>query len=109
MSFISLSTIDQLESIKVDSKPSVLFKHSTRCSISSMALSRMERGLEPLSEKFNVYYLDLIRYRSVSNEIADIFKIEHASPQVLIIQNGECIYDASHGGISPSEMLNVSI
>ncbi|WP_266368012.1 bacillithiol system redox-active protein YtxJ [Tellurirhabdus rosea] len=91
----------QLEAIKQESagQPVLIFKHSTRCSISAMALSRLERswneaaGIKP-------YYLDLISYRSVSNQVAEEFEVEHQSPQVLLIQNGECVYDASHMAIS---------
>ena len=108
MSFISLTTEDQLELILKDTKPSILFKHSTRCSISSMAKNRLETGLDSLSQKFNVYYLDLIQYRSISNRIAEIFSVEHASPQVLVVNNGECIYNASHSQINPKEMENLS-
>lgn len=108
MSFISLTTEGQLELILNDAKPSILFKHSTRCSISSMAKNRLELGLESLSPKFNIYYLDLIQYRTISNRIAEMFSVEHASPQVLVVLNGECIYDASHGQINPKEIENLS-
>ncbi len=73
-----------------------------------MAKFRVEKGLNSLSQKFNVYYLDLIQFRQISNQIADVFEVEHASPQVLLIKNGECIYNASHGQISPSELENFS-
>lgn len=77
----------------------LLFKHSTRCSISSMALNRLEsKWLD--NEKIPTYYLDLIKYRDISNEIASLFNIEHASPQVLLIKNGKCFYSASHSAIS---------
>jgi bacillithiol system protein YtxJ len=94
-----------LEAIKNKSseKPQVIFKHSTRCSISTMAKSRLERAEEPTTIDFN--YLDLIAHRNISNKIADDFSVEHASPQVLIIKNGECIYDESHSGINMDEIV----
>ena len=93
-----------LESIKEASKitTQVIFKHSTRCSISTMAKSRLERSEVPNNTEFN--YLDLIAHRNVSNKIADDFNVEHASPQVLIIKNGECVYDESHNAISMDEI-----
>jgi bacillithiol system protein YtxJ len=96
-----------LEAIKQKSidKPQVIFKHSTRCSISTMAKSRLERADEPANIDFN--YLDLIAYRNVSNKIADDFGVEHASPQVLIIKNGECVYDESHNAISMDEIVEI--
>ena len=99
MNWISLTDESEIEQIKKNSieKPQVIFKHSTRCSISSMAKSRLERSSIPKNVDF--YYLDLIKYRSVSNFIADEFKVEHASPQVLLIKDGVCVYDESHSGI----------
>ena len=84
-------------------QPVVIFKHSTRCSISSMAKNRLEREATPDNIVF--YYLDLIRYRSVSNKIAEVFEVHHESPQVLLLRNGECVYDESHGGIDMGEIV----
>jgi len=81
--------------------PVVIFKHSTSCSISAMALNRLERSWED-SEMSNVkaYFLDLIAYRDISNAIVEKFGVMHQSPQILLIKNGECVYDDSHMGIS---------
>lgn len=94
----------ELEAIKQASatKPQVIFKHSTRCSISSMAKSRLDRSNAPAGADF--YYLDLIAYRSLSNKIAEEFSVHHESPQILLIKNGECVYDESHSGISMDEI-----
>ena len=85
----------------------LIFKHSTRCSISSMALNRLEtRWID--NEKIPAYYLDLLNHRDISNEIAHVFSIEHASPQVLLIKNGVCVYNASHTDISAAAILEAS-
>jgi bacillithiol system protein YtxJ len=104
MNWIPLITETQLSEIKAASaeKPVVIFKHSTRCSISAVAKSRLERGREP--ENISFYYLDLIRFRDLSNRVATDFAIEHESPQVLLIRNGECVYDESHGGIRMEDL-----
>jgi bacillithiol system protein YtxJ len=104
MNWTPLTEEAQLETIKEESKeqPVVIFKHSTRCSISSMAKSRLEREEAPDDVKF--YYLDLIAYRGLSNKIAEVFQVHHESPQVLVIKDGECTYDESHNGISMSEL-----
>jgi len=78
----------------------LLFKHSTRCSISDMALNRLERTWNLSSEILPVYFLDLIAYRALSDKIASDYGIIHESPQVLIIKNGKCIYSSSHSDIS---------
>jgi len=82
----------------------LLFKHSTRCSISSMALNRLETRWND-DEKIPAYYLDLLNHRDISNEIASIFNVEHASPQVLLIKNGTCFYASSHTDISANSIL----
>jgi len=78
----------------------LLFKHSTRCSISDMVLGRLERSWKLSAETLPVYFLDLIAYKTLSNEIASMYVVVHESPQVLIIKNGKCIYTTSHSDIS---------
>ena len=104
MNWISLTDEQQLEAIKAQSheQPVVIFKHSTRCSISSMAKGRLERVSPPGHVLF--YYLDLIAYRALSNKIAEEFQVHHESPQVLLIRNGACVFDESHNGISMEEI-----
>jgi bacillithiol system protein YtxJ len=104
MNWISLETEKDLEDIKEKSsaKPQVIFKHSTRCSISSMVKNRLERAGAPEEIDFNI--LDLIANRSLSSKIAEDFSVGHESPQILIIKNGECVYDESHNGISMDDI-----
>jgi bacillithiol system protein YtxJ len=94
-----LDTIEQLELIQTESfnKPQLLFKHSTRCSISSMAKSRLDS--HDSGETCDVYYLDLISYREISNAIADKFGVAHESPQVILLKDGKAVYNASHSMI----------
>jgi bacillithiol system protein YtxJ len=77
-----------------------IFKHSTRCSISSMAKNRLERSWNPINKNIPVYYLDLISFRQLSNEVANRFDLVHESPQLLLIQKGELKAHASHSAIS---------
>jgi len=85
----------------------LIFKHSTRCSISSMALNRLEtRWVD--NEKIPAYYLDLLNHRDISNEIESLLSVEHASPQALLIKNGVCIYNASHTDISAAGILEAA-
>ncbi len=105
MNWIDLNNMQQLAAIKELSKtrPQVIFKHSTRCSISTMAKNRLERN--ELPESCDFYYLDLIKYRSLSNQVAEDFAVAHESPQVLLINNTECIYEESHSGIQMEEII----
>jgi bacillithiol system protein YtxJ len=106
MDWKELTDEKQLEQIKTLSSttPQLIFKHSTRCSISSMAKNRLERSAMPSGIDF--YYLDLLRYRNISGRIETDFMVAHESPQVLLIKNGECIYDESHSGISMDEIAD---
>lgn len=104
MNWIELTDMAQLDAIIEESKtqPVVIFKHSIRCSISTMAKGRLERSEEPQGVKF--YYLDLINHRDISNKVAEVFQVHHESPQILLIKNGECTYEESHNGISMEEI-----
>jgi bacillithiol system protein YtxJ len=108
MNWIPLTTENQLTEIREASvtKPVVIFKHSTRCSISAVAKSRLERAAAP--EEISFYYLDLIKFRNISNKIEADFNVPHESPQVLLIRNGECIYDESHSGITMDDLVSKS-
>jgi bacillithiol system protein YtxJ len=104
MNWIELTSSNQIKEIieKSKAKPQVIFKHSTRCSISAMAKGRLERSLAPGNADF--YFLDLINYRNISNQVSSEFDVSHESPQILIIRNGECVYDESHGSITMDEI-----
>lgn len=109
MNWINLTNEAYLHQIKLKSttKPQVIFKHSTRCSISSMAKSRLERSFQ--SDEIDFYFLDLIKYRQISNKIAEDFNVYHESPQILVIKNGECIYSESHSGIDMQQIIEQSM
>jgi bacillithiol system protein YtxJ len=72
-----------------------------------MAKRRFELDWEDLPENMPLYFLDLIQHRDISNQIVQLFQVHHESPQLLLIKNGECILDQSHGGISIEEALSV--
>lgn len=105
MHWIHLTDEEQLKQIssKSQERPQVIFKHSTRCSISSVALQRLQKVSQPSNIDF--YFLDLLAYRSLSNKIAQAFNVPHESPQVLVIIEGHCIYAESHMGISMNEIV----
>jgi len=104
MNWNYLQTEDQLATIKKDSfkTPYVIFKHSTRCSISNVAKSRLERSTGPADVEFHI--LDLLKFRTLSDKIATDFGVWHESPQVLIIKDGKCIYDESHSAITMDDI-----
>jgi len=105
MNWNNLNDYNQVENlVELSHKtPQVIFKHSTRCSISVMAKNRLERADTPNQIQF--HYLDLLQYRDISNKIAEQFSVHHQSPQVLLIKNGECIYEETHSAISMDEIV----
>lgn len=105
INWIPLTDLGQLSEIVFISneKPVVIFKHSTRCSVSRMALKQFENEFD-LQDKVTPYFLDLISFRDISNEIATRFGVTHQSPQLLLIKDGKAIYNVSHSDIDAEEL-----
>ena len=103
-----LTDLEQLDEIALESAqiPVVIFKHSTRCGISRMALKGFESEYNIEIEKAKPYYLDLLNYRDISNAVADKFGVYHESPQVILIKDGKAVYHESHGSISAETVKN---
>lgn len=106
INWIPIQDISLVEEIKAHSEqvPCIIFKHSTRCSISTVAKYRLEGDWDLPEEAARIYFLDLITHRNISNYIAETFQVYHESPQVLLIRGNECVFDASHLDISVPEL-----
>jgi bacillithiol system protein YtxJ len=105
INWIPLTFMGQLDEIVAFSnqKPVVIFKHSTRCSVSRMALKQFESEYD-LGDTVDVYFLNLLEHRDISNEIASRFGVYHQSPQLLLIKDGKSVYDVSHSDIDAGEL-----
>ena len=103
-----LNSLDQLESIVAESKtiPVAIFKHSTRCGISRMVLNQFENSYDINSEQLKLYFLDLLSYRDVSDEVGYKFQVIHQSPQLIVIKDGVAVANASHHSIQAKELEN---
>ena len=103
--WIALNSIDQLDTIAKQSqgKTQLIFKHSTRCGISRMVMNQFVAAYD-LDLNADLYYLDLLSYRDVSNEVGYKFEVMHESPQLLVIRNGVVVEHASHGGINDMDL-----
>ncbi|RTY66729.1 bacillithiol system redox-active protein YtxJ [Flavobacterium sp. LB2P53] len=97
-----LVQLDEIIAIS-NEKPVAIFKHSTRCSISRMALKQFENEFNS-SDKVAPYFLDLIAHRDISNEIVNRFGVTHQSPQLILIKDGKAIYNVSHSDIDAEEL-----
>jgi len=99
-----METLDEV--VETSKKQTVaILKHSTSCGISRMVLRQFEQSYDLKDEQIKLYFLDLLAYRSISNEIASRFNVPHQSPQLLIIKDGKVVFDASHSDIQ-AESLN---
>ena len=102
---IPLERSEQLADIDIISnKPQthgvLIFKHSTRCSVSHFALRGLKVDWHFAKDKLPLYFLDLIKHRELSNQIANKYEVKHESPQILFIKNGVCLGNASHNSVS---------
>lgn len=104
--WLPLSTIAQLNHIekKSKTKTQVIFKHSTRCGISRMVIKQFVDSFNVTEDDLDLYYLDLLAYRDVSNEVGYKFQVMHQSPQMLIIKRGVTVANASHGAINQIDL-----
>lgn len=104
--WITLSDVSQLKTIndKSSTKTQVIFKHSTRCGISRMVMNQFVDAYDLTENDLDLYYLDLLNYREVSNEVGFKFQIMHESPQLLVVKNGVVVAHASHGAINDIDL-----
>ncbi|WP_299010189.1 bacillithiol system redox-active protein YtxJ [uncultured Tenacibaculum sp.] len=109
INWIPLTSVEQIKEIKElsNKQPVAIFKHSTRCGISSMVIKRFVNSFDEELKDFKVYYLDLLSYRDVSNEIGYTFQVLHQSPQLLVVKNGEVISHASHYDIARIDLKKI--
>lgn len=109
VSWVALTDKNQLDEIisLSNSKPVLIFKHSTSCGISRMSLKTFEREFDLKEAEISLYFLDLLSYRALSNEISEKFGVIHQSPQVLVIKNGKVIYNDSHHSISVNDIKKI--
>ena len=105
--WIDLKSMEQLEKIEnaSENKTVAILKHSTRCGVSKMVLRMFESDYDlSENEPVQLYFLDLISYREISNEIARRYNVRHESPQLIILKNSEVVHHASHQGISADKL-----
>ena len=105
MDWSALTDLQQLDAIVGESNenPVLIFKHSTRCSISRFALKQFEKEFD-LEGRIKTYFLDLLEHRDISNEISYRFNVPHQSPQILLIKEGISVYDTSHDDIQVNSL-----
>lgn len=108
MDWINLDSVEQLNVVLSESKSgtAVFFKHSTSCPLSAAAKRRLEKEWETFNQDTSVYYIDLLAYRSVSNQLAEETEVKHQSPQLIVVKDGEVVYHASHLSIDAAKVAS---
>ena len=108
--WVEISSTDTIERIihRSNSKPQFIFKHSTRCPVSSQAYSEVSAVTDEIADEVDINYVDVIRYRDVSREIAQKLNIEHESPQLFLIENNKVVWNVSHFDIESEAILETA-
>jgi len=101
-----LTSLEELKTIEEESKrkPVAIFKHSTRCGISRMVINQFEKSYDLTDDQLKLYYLDLLSFRDISDEVGYRFQVMHQSPQLIVIKNGTAVAHASHHSIQSSSL-----
>ncbi len=111
LKWVAIEREEQVEAIAAlsHSRPCVVYKHSTRCSLSSLAKYRLEKEWNLAEDAVATFYIDIIAHRHLSRYLSERFEVYHESPQVLLIRDGECTYDASHLDISVADLRSAGL
>lgn len=102
----SNTSLETVEEILTDDAPVLIFKHSYRCSISSMALGRIEKIKDIIDAKTTFILVDVINQRDLSQKIEKKLAITHASPQLIFVKNNIVQFVDSHMNIKASKVLD---
>jgi len=101
-----LESLSQLDDViaQSHSETQIIFKHSTRCIISKMVLAQVEETIDAIPSQANLFLLDLLNHRDISNAIAMQLGVHHESPQVVVIKNGKAVFHESHHSIDTASI-----
>lgn len=107
MNWITVTSEEEVQKIYDSAEYSIIYKHSPRCMTSLMAYRQLKSEVSAAQNiALPIYIVDVINNRKESRAIADHFKVEHQSPQLLVVKNGACVYDSSHEDISLQDTLS---
>ncbi|GGM88426.1 thioredoxin family protein [Dyadobacter beijingensis] len=106
MNWLTINSEEEVDQIYQSADYAIIYKHSPRCMTSLMAYRQLKSDVNAASDvQIPIYYVDVIQNRKESMAIANNFGIVHQSPQILVVKNGECLYDASHEDVSLRDSL----
>ena len=108
MSKIKWLSVDDPKEIYQNNQTSIVFKHSPRCIISRIVLKKFEFDYTPSSKIDNFYLVNVISERQISNELSQLYNLNHESPQVLLVKSNKLLFDSSHSDIKFKDLINVN-
>lgn len=93
-----IRTMEEWERVRDQSQNELVFlmKHSSTCPISAAGYQVFKQYETDIPK----YYLIVQRSRPLSNEVESELGIQHESPQLFLMKDGEAAWNASHYGIS---------
>jgi bacillithiol system protein YtxJ len=105
-----LHSIEELDGALAEStaRPVLFFKHSLSCSISTRAFGELRSYLNNADPRISYKLITVQTARAVSDEAASRLRIEHKSPQAILVRNGRELWNASHYDIT-AEALDQAI
>ncbi|HSS22289.1 MAG TPA: bacillithiol system redox-active protein YtxJ [Pyrinomonadaceae bacterium] len=103
--FLKLTGKESLDGLVEKSKeqPVVIFKHSLTCSISASVYEEMA------AFDGEVALIEVQKSRELSEEIASRLGVVHESPQVIVLRNGQVVWNASHFNITAGAVENAVV
>lgn len=105
-----ITSIEELHSLLDNSRkqPLLLFKHSTRCPISAGAYREVEAYLnDNPNEEVTYGLIYVVEDRDVSNEATERLNVKHASPQVILVKDGQSHWNTSHSAITSGALRGI--
>lgn len=105
----TISEPSQLQTVlqQSEEKPQLIYKHSHRCSVCFVAKGNLEKAADEIREQADMHCLNVVKNREASDMIASDLDVRHESPQVIMLNNGEVIWHASHGSIDADTILEL--
>ena len=100
--WVQLESEDSVEEVFTASETRIqlILKHSQSCAVSFFAKQNLDSV--PLEEwpEMDRSMVEVVRFRPISQYIAQKTSVRHESPQVLVIVNGEVIFHTSHSEVN---------
>lgn len=96
-------TMREARELAVSAEPMVLFKHSVTCPISMMAKRRFD-AFVAANPAVPTRVVIVQRERPLSNAIEELLRVQHESPQAIVVHNGAVVWHGSHGKVTEDSL-----